>query len=70
MRDLCSRMVLQGINVNLSTFSQASKIRETSPFAKVIVELNKRLVAKKGIENVRALLAIDSTIISLTSKLL
>lgn len=70
MRDLCSRIVLQGINVNLSTFSQASKIRETSPFEKVIVELNKRLVAKKGIENARALFPIDSTIISLTSKLL
>ena len=70
MRDLCSRMVLQGINVNLSTFSKASKIRETSPFEKVIVELNKRLVAKKGIENARALFPIDSTIISLTSKLL
>ena len=70
MRDLCSRMVLQGINVNLSTFSQASKIRETSPFEKVIVELNKRLVAKKGIENARALFPIDSTIISLTSKIL
>ena len=70
MRDLCSRMVLEGINVNLSTFSKASKIRETSPFEKVIVELNKRLVAKKGIENARALFPIDSTIISLTSKLL
>ena len=70
MRDLCSRMVLEGINVNLSPFSQASKIIETSPFEKVIVELNKRLVAKKGIENVRALFPIDSTIISLTSKLL
>lgn len=70
MRDLCSRMVLEGINVNLSPFSQASKIRETSPFEKVIVELNKRLVAKKGIENARALFPIDSTIISLTSKIL
>jgi hypothetical protein len=70
MRDLCSRMVLQGINVNLSTFSKASKIRKTSPFEKVIVELNKRLVAKKGIENARALFPIDSTIISLSSKLL
>jgi hypothetical protein len=69
MRDLCSRMVLQGINVNLSPFSKASKIRATSPFEKVIVELNKRLVAKKGIENARALFPIDSTIISLTSKL-
>jgi hypothetical protein len=70
MRDLCNRMVLQGINVNLSTFSKASKIRETSPFEKIIIELNKRLVAKKGIENARALFPIDSTIISLTSKLL
>lgn len=70
MRDLCSGMVLQEIKVNLSPFSQASKIRETSPFEKVIVELNKRLVAKKGIENARALFPIDSTIISLTSKLL
>ena len=28
MRDLCTRMNLQGINVQLSTFSKASKIRE------------------------------------------
>jgi hypothetical protein len=63
-------MVLQGINVNLSTFSKASKIRETSSFEEIIVGLNKRLVAKKGIENARALFPIDSTIISLTSKLL
>jgi hypothetical protein len=63
MRDLCSRMVLQGINVNLSTFSKASKIRETSAFQEVIVELNKRLFAQKGIENARALFPIDSTII-------
>jgi IS4 transposase len=70
MRDLCNRMVLQGINVNLSTFSKASKIRETSPFEKIITELNKRLVKKKGTENARALFPIDSTIISLTSKLL
>jgi IS4 transposase len=70
MRDLCTRMNIQGINVRISTFSKASKIRETDVFEKIITELNKRLSIKKGIENARALFPIDSTIISLTSKLL
>ena len=70
MRDLCTRMNIQGINVQISTFSKASKIRETDVFGKIITELNKRLSIKKGIENVRALFPIDSTVISLTSKLL
>jgi len=46
MKDLCNRMILQGINVNLSTFSKASKIREIILFEKIILELNKRLVAR------------------------
>lgn len=70
MRDLCTRMTLQGINLNLSTFSQASKIRESEPFEKIIEELTKRLIAKKGKADARAMFAIDSTIITLTSKLL
>jgi hypothetical protein len=41
-------MTLQGINLNLSTFSKASKIRESEPFEKIIEELTKRLIAKKG----------------------
>ena len=70
MRDLCTRMNIQGINVQLSTFSKASKIREIDVFEKNIAELNKRLSIKKGVEKARALFLIDSTVISLTSKLL
>ena len=70
MRDLCTRMNIQGINVQISTFSKASKIREIGIFEKIIAGLNKRLSIKKGVENARALFPIDSTVISLTSKLL
>jgi hypothetical protein len=70
MRDLCTRMNIQGINVQLSTFSKASKIREIDVFEKMIAELNKRLSIKKGVEKARALFPIDSTVITLTSKLL
>ncbi len=70
MRDLCTRMNLQGINVQLSTFSKASKIREIGVFEKIIADLNKRLSIKKGVEKARALFPIDSTVITLTSKLL
>jgi putative transposase len=70
MRDLCTRMNLQGINVQISAFSKASKIREIDVFEKIIVELNKRLSIKKGVEKARALFPIDSTVITLTSKLL
>jgi len=70
MRDLCTRMNIQGINVQLSTFSKANKVREIAVFEKIIVELNKRLSNKKGVEKARALFPIDSTVITLTSKLL
>jgi IS4 transposase len=63
-------MNTQGMNVQISTFSKASKIREVDVFEKIIAELNKRLSIKKGVEEARALFPIDSTIISLTSKLL
>ena len=70
MRDLCMRMNLQGINVQISTFSKASKMREIEVFEKIVAKLNKRLSIKKGIDKARALFPIDSTVISLTSKLL
>ncbi|WP_216844459.1 hypothetical protein [Microcystis aeruginosa] len=62
MRDLSARLKMQGINVNTSTFSKASKIRETEPFEKIINKLNKSLVNKKGKEAAQALFPIDSTI--------
>jgi len=55
MRDLSARLKMPGINVNTSTFSKASKIRETEPFEKIINELNKRLVSKKVKEAAQAL---------------
>lgn len=70
MRDLSTRFNLQGLNVNLSTFSKASKIRDVSIFEKLISNLNQMLVTKKGSHQARALFPIDSTVISLTSKLL
>ena len=70
IRDLYTRMNLQGINVKISTFSKASKIREIDVFEKIIAELNKRLSIKKGVEKARGLFPIDSTVITLTSKLL
>ena len=48
MRDLCTRINLQGINVQISTFSKASKIREIGVFEKIITELNKRLSNQKS----------------------
>jgi len=49
MRDLCTRLSLQGLNVELSTFSKASKIRDVSVFEKIISDLNRMLVKKKGV---------------------
>jgi putative transposase len=57
MRDLSARMTMQGINVNTSTFSKASKIREVEPFEKIIKELNKRLVSKKGKEAAKSVIS-------------
>ncbi|MGV2390888.1 MAG UNVERIFIED_CONTAM: hypothetical protein LVR29_29975 [Microcystis novacekii LVE1205-3] len=45
-------------------------IRESEPFEKIIEELTKRLIAKKGKADARAMFPIDSTTITLTSKLL
>jgi len=56
--------------VELSTFSKASKIREVDVFEKITTELNKRLSIKKVEEKARALFPIDSTVTTLTSKVL
>jgi hypothetical protein len=70
MRDLCARLKIQEMGVELSNFSKASKIREVKPFEDIILYLNKELRKKKGKEKALELFPIDSTIISLTSKLL
>ncbi len=56
--------------IGFTLFSKVSKIREIDVFEKIIAKLNKRLSIKEGVEKARALFPIDSTVISLTSKLL
>lgn len=70
MRDLCTRLNYQGIDLKISTFSKASKTRETQVFQTIIKKLNKKLRQLKGQEQAKALFPIDSTIVTLTSKLL
>lgn len=72
MRDLFKRLNNTGIDVDISTFSKANTHRSLKPFQKVYQDLN-RLVNDKvpnKLHNKYAICPIDSTIITLTSKLL
>ena len=46
------------------------KIKYSKDVDTLLIELSKRLIAKKGKANARAMFPIDSTTITLTSKLL
>lgn len=70
MQDLFKRLNNQGIDLKISNFSKASKKRETQVFQNIINQLKQKLRQKKGKAKARSLFPIDSTIISLTSKLL
>jgi IS4 transposase len=70
MQDLFKRLNIQGIDLKISNFSKASKKRDTQVFLDIINQLKKELNQKKGKIKTRSLFPIDSTIISLTSKLL
>jgi putative transposase len=70
MQDLFKRLNIQGIDLKISNFSKASKKRDTQVFLDIINQLKKELTQKKGKIKTRSLFPIDSTIISLTSKLL
>ena len=70
MRDLIFRLNSRNIKIDISTFSKASKTRDTGVFGKL---LNKAIVSlrkKKAIAKDSILFPVDSTIITLTSKLL
>lgn len=69
MRGLFTQLNLQGIEVDISTFSKASKNRDPLDFIKIFTALNQELKKKNKLLNF-ALFPIDSTIITLTSKLL
>ena len=70
MRDLIFRLNTRNIPVHLSTFSQASKNREVKVFEEILARAIKELKKKKGENENQILFPLDSTIITLTSKLL
>lgn len=70
MQDLFKRLNNQGINLKISNFSKACKNRKTEVFQTIIEQLKRELNLTKGKKKARRLFPIDSTIISLTSKLL
>ena len=69
MRDLFRRLKVGGINLDISTFSKASKNREVTYFKKLYQKLTKK-IQKKNRQEKYNICPIDSTIITLTSKLL
>lgn len=70
MRSLFSRLNSRGISLDISTFSKASKHRDIGIFVKIFeklqVDLKSKLVDKDSLD----LFPLDSTIVTLTSKLL
>jgi len=71
MRSLFKRLNVRGIDVDISTFSKASKIREPEIFHHLFIKLRKELKKEHKIDNKKlALFPLDSTIVTLTSKLL
>jgi IS4 transposase len=71
MRDLLKRLNVREIDMDISTFSKASKNRDPVVFHNLFLRLRSELNQKKNIDQkALVLFPIDSTIISLTSKLL
>lgn len=68
LRDLFFRLNHSGIAVDLSTFSKASKHRDYQAISRIYTTLNRELKKRKG-NREYPLYAIDSTVITLTSKL-
>jgi putative transposase len=68
MRDLFYRLNHSGIPVDISTFSKACKSRQDQHFCRIYIELMERL-KRKNPATALMLMPIDSTIITLTSKL-
>ncbi len=68
MRDLFYRLNHAGISVDMSTFSKACKSRQDQLFCRIYVKLMEQL-KRKNPATALMLMPIDSTIITLTSKL-
>jgi putative transposase len=72
MRDLFKRLNNTGFEVDISTFSKANLHRSQKPFQEIYKKLNELVQSKthKKLHDKYAICPIDSTIITLTSKLL
>ncbi len=71
MRSLFKRLNVRGENLDISTFSKASKVRNPALFEKLLIDLKKSLRQSQGIHlDELMLFPLDSTIVTLTSKLL
>lgn len=72
MRGLFHRLNHTGFEVDISTFSKANQHRSQEPFQKIYAQLNQlfQKQAQKNLGDKYAICPIDSTVITLTSKLL
>jgi putative transposase len=70
MRNLFLMVKSQNIEMDISTFSKASKHRDSQIFEKILNRAIEELRKKKGNPLRRVIFPLDSTIITLTSKLL
>lgn len=71
MRSLFKRLNIRGINVHISTFSKASQKRDPLQFYNLFLKLRKKLKkTQKQQSEPLSLFPLDSTIVTLTSKLL
>jgi hypothetical protein len=69
VRGLFQQLNLQGIGIDISTFSKASGHRDLAILAKIFEELNRELNRKNRVKTLD-FFPVDSTIVTLTSKLL
>lgn len=65
MRSLFKRLNVQGINVDISTFSKASKVREPAIFYHLFTKLREELKKPHKLDSQKlALFPLDSTIVT------
>jgi putative transposase len=69
MRGLFQQLNWQGVEIDISTFSKASNHRDVTVFQKIFQELNRELKRKNASKAI-GFFPVDSTIVTLTSKLL
>jgi len=71
MRSLFQRLNIRGIDIDISTFSKASKTRDPSIFFNLFIKSRKQMKEEKKVEkHDLVLFPLDSTIVTLTSKLM